>query len=246
MKRIRILGLALLALFAFGVVIASTAAAEEKEPAGLLFLPKEEPPVVLEGSGGASKLETLPGKTAINCTANTFKGTAGTKGETHVTLGAVTIDFTGCTGPLGVACSSENAKGEKDPAKTILVVGDLHFVSLETAAGKLVPGVQIILLEAVKLNCAGISVIVEGVAIGEIIGASASQDVTGITLNFVAIPSLLPCDKNDKLCKEEKEKFACPKSGSLCSKVGGGESENADQIAKEVKVTFKPMVLIDF
>ena len=44
MRRVKLLGLALMGVFAFGVVIAATAAAEEKEPAGLLFLPKEEGP----------------------------------------------------------------------------------------------------------------------------------------------------------------------------------------------------------
>jgi hypothetical protein len=246
MKRIRILGLAMLALFAFGAVVAATAAAEEKEPAGLLFLEKEGPPVKMEGTGGTATLETLPGGAKIVCTANTFKATAGVKGETHVTLGTVTIDFTGCTfGAEGaISCSSETEAGVKDAAKTILVEADLHFVSLETSAGKLVPGLFVMLLKDVIINCGGTKILVLGIAIGEVEKASATADVTEIGLNFVAIPKLLACDKNDKLCKEEKEKFACATSGSLCANVTGTH-ESADQVAKAT-VKISPMVAIDF
>jgi len=244
MKRIRILGLAMLALFAFGAVVAATAAAEEKEPAGLLFLEKEGPPVKFEGKGGEASLTTLPGGAKIVCVANTFTATAGVKGETHVTLGTTTITFTGCKFAETIACSSETEAGVKDAKEVILVEADLHFVSLETAAGKLVPGLFVMLLKDVLLNCGGTKILVLGVAIGEIEKASATADVTEIGLNFVAIPKLLACDKNDKLCKEEKEKFACAASGSLCANVGGTE-EPADQVAKAT-VKISPMVLIDF
>ena len=244
MKRIRILGLAMLALFAFGAVVAATAAAEEKEPAGLLFLEKLGPPVTFEGTGGVATLTTLPGKAEISCTANTFKATAGVKGETHVTLGTATIDFTGCTFAKTIACSSETEAGVKDAAKTILVEADLHFVSLETSAGKLVPGLFVMLLKTVIINCGGTKILVSGIAIGEIEGASATTEVAKIDLNFVAIPKLLACDKNDKLCKEEKEKFACATSGSLCANVTG-TVEPADQEAK-ASVKISPSVLIDF
>jgi hypothetical protein len=244
MKHIRMLGLMMLALFAFGAVVASTAAAEEKEPAGLLFLEKEGPPVKIEGTGGVSSFQTLPGGTSFSCSANTFIATAGVKGETHVTLGTVTITFTSCKFAGTIACSSETEAGVKDAKEIVLITADLHFVSLETSAGKLVPGLFVMLLKDVTLNCGGTKILLLGIAIAEVEKASATADVTEVGLNFVAIPKLLACDKNDKLCKEEKEKFACAASGSLCANVTGTE-ESFDLTGKST-AKISPMVSIDF
>ena len=244
MKRIRILGLAMLALFVFGAVVASTAAAEEKEPAGLLFLEKEGPPVKMEGKGGAATLTTLPGGFSISCTAASFTATAGIKGETHVTLGTATITFTGCKFAGMIACSSETEAGVKDAKEVILIEADLHFVSLETSAGKLVPGLFLMFLKDVILNCGGTKILLLGIAVAEIEKASATADVTEVGLRFKAIPEVLACDKNDKLCKEGKEKFACAASGSLCENATG--TEEPVDLTASFTVKISPMVLIDF
>ena len=214
MRRVKLLGLALMAVFAFGVVIAATASAEEKEPAGLLFLPKEEGPVTLKGEGGEVKLSSAGLlKVTITCTKVKTEGTSNAGEKLHITLATLTIDYEGCTLNNKINCSSENIKGEKDPAKTILQISvdtDLHFVSLESG-GKLVKGVIIGLLELVEgakkldltLNCGGVKVLILGAVFLEAAGGSATEEVKEVKIKDTP----LKCDEKDKLCKEELAKW---------------------------------------
>jgi hypothetical protein len=231
MKRVRLLGLALMAVFALGVAAAATASAAP----GILFLEKESAPVEFTGTSGAGELKTPAG--TIKCTANTDSGTIGTTGETHPNLGTATITFTGCKEKKVetlLACSSENAKGEKDAKETILLKGDLHVVELLNAKNELEAGVAVILLETLLLNCGGGKVEVRGAAFGLVL-ASLTADVTAATLDFVAAGET--CDTSDTLCKEIKEKF--PLEGNF-----SGKFEKAEEIT-EAKVTFNKMVLFD-
>src|ERR1700704_197341 len=126
MRRAKLLGLALIAIVAFGVVIAATASAEEKEPAGLLYLPKEEGPVLIKGEGKeAFVLSDGLLKVLLKCAAMKFEAEVG-KGEgAHSALGTLTIEFKGCALVIGekkLACTSENQLGEKDAKETVLLV----------------------------------------------------------------------------------------------------------------------------
>lgn len=221
MTRTKLLGFVLLALFVFGGALTATASAEEKEPAGLLYLPGEEGPVTIKGTGKEVILLT-DGllKVEIKCTEVKFEGEAG-KGEgTHSTLGTGALEAKGCKLALGakkVTCSSENIAGEKDPKEVVLFVKEdtaVHVVSLLN--GKvLLAGVLIGLLELVKevkkldltWNCGGVKVLILGAVFFPILKASPTAEVEKIEIAQNPEKNLT-CDENDKLCKTELEKWA--------------------------------------
>jgi hypothetical protein len=101
MKRLKIMGLTLLALLALGAYTASMASAIEG------VLPEKQ---TFTGEGGEQVLENLD-KEFIKCTAvNILEGVFTADDE-----GTANLHFTGCTGPFGI---SVNSLG--DPANTIL------------------------------------------------------------------------------------------------------------------------------
>jgi hypothetical protein len=240
MKRLQTILLALMAILSLGAVVASAASAVEP---GLLPLSGETFPaagVPFTSTSGKGTLTTAA-KKEIVCNTDDDKGTLGGKtGETaHIILGTVNILFSGCKAE-GSGCRSEEA-GKKDPAETILVglpeagkEADIHFVALLNGT-KLVPGLLVILLENVVINCGGLKLEVKGTATGEITGYTEGTDVTSFTANFIAKP--LPCDESDKLCKEQLGK-------GLRAEVGKGEEE-AQEVTKDEN-TAEKMAVIDF
>lgn len=259
MKHLRILFLAMFALLAFGAVATATASAEEKEPAGLLPLPglKLEPVKLLaETQEVHTELKDKTGALlTVLCTKVRAAGTAGPVVSEHITLGELEVEFAGCKKEK-VNCSTENPKGEKDGAGIILLAAkdtDIHSIS-EEEGGKLKPAFLAGLLELeeggkkldLTLNCAMVKILVLGAQLLEIkgknLGTEDAKEVEIITPN-----GLTPtCDKNDKLCTEELEKWGskkCPLSGTL-----GAEPELCVEflILTPVKVKLTPDVLIDF
>jgi hypothetical protein len=266
MRRIKLLGMALLAVFSFGVVIAATAQAEEKEPPGYLFLPGEKEGANTEKGEAAAEVtfKTLGLlKDTITCTK--VRSTAALAGTgSHLDLGTQEFDFEGCK--LGkVGCSSENIVGAKDPKEVVLLVKedtDLHLVSLLDGS-KLLAGRLIGLLELVSgekkldltMNCGGVKVLVLGATFFDVLKASPIEDVKEIEIT----PTLLTCDKADTLCKAELEKWDA--KGAVFN-----EATKKDEIVlcplamfiqteeECVELTFSkpllgvltPMVLIDF
>jgi hypothetical protein len=262
MRHLKRLGLALMAVFAFGVVVAATAWAEEKEPVGILYLSGEEGPVSFKGTSiPKTELKQLGVKNTVSITAEkvSFEGELG-KGEgKHATLGSLAVTYTGVK--LGkIACSSETQLGTKDAKEVVLLKKentDIHTVSLETAEGKLVPGLLVGLLEEEKhdltLNCGGVKVLVLGATFLEVKGAVATGDVNEIAV----LPILGKCDKNDELCKQLLEKWGVKadlKHGEVIETVLcplGSFIEKLEECA-ELKSTgpvsgiFSHMVEIDF
>jgi len=215
MRRLRLLGLMLMAIFMLGAVAAGTASALEKEEPGLLPLEKTEfkVPVTLTGEGGVSTLTS--GGSSIVCQKVVIeKGELGAGEPKHITLGTGRLNFSECKFAGGVACVSENTKGEKDLNEKILVTVDLHFVNMLQEIEKvkrLVPGVGIIILEpagtigSAKLNCGGVVIEVRGVVKGLILGVSLTADfTTGGSFHFLKVDD--PCDTSDKLCEELAKK----------------------------------------
>jgi hypothetical protein len=269
MRHVKLLGIALLAIFALGVVAAASASATE--PSGILYLPKQEGPVEVTGEGGLGTLTTIGLlKVKIECEKTKFSGEIG-KGEgTHSTLGTLTVDYTKCK--LGAnQCQSENIAGEKDPEGTILQVAedtDVHLAALLNTSNELEPGILIGLLELVKetkkldltLNCAGVKALILGVAlllVKPLAGHSFSEDVEEVEI----LPTNLPCDKEDKLCATEQEKWqatallfnATTKKDELmvCENGLAAFIKTAEECAKleytkEIPLKFSKDVLIDF
>jgi hypothetical protein len=110
MKRIKIVGLALVAVFATSAIASATASALPTfEPKGQAF------PITFAVKGGAGTLEKSGGFGNIKCTANTGSGTV-----TSAILDEVTLTFTGCKDSAGGKCKSNGAAGAEE-IKTVLL-----------------------------------------------------------------------------------------------------------------------------
>lgn len=212
MRRIRLFGLTLLALFTFGVVVAATASAEEGNVApGLLFLAGEEGPVSVTGKGGKATLNSAAGSIVCEST-ETKSDTEGQEAGKHIELIRIHIHFLGCkNGKL--ACNSEE-NGKADPKEQILILIDLHFVNwLNTETKKLEAGLEFIILNnklenPLTIKC-GIGLVeVRGSVGGLLKVASLTADITSGTV-VLPISSTLVCDPlgvNFELCKKILEK----------------------------------------
>jgi hypothetical protein len=225
MRKFKLLGLMVLALFAFGAFAASGAYAVEKE--------EENNPRILVLEGKASELKgTLKGTKAKLIQLN---------GEKTIEAAEASLLLENCEIIIGnekdtnlckdvplhfskvfqglVACRSENAKGEKDPVETVLTLLDLHVAAggtpLEPRIVARVLGTA--LEEEVILNCGGVKIQVKGVKEGEKnkAGAIACTLTPGLvnvptTTNIVAL-----CKVNETTHDEEP-----PACSVLCSDFG--------------------------
>jgi hypothetical protein len=181
MKRVRLLGLALLAIFALGVIAAATASATEAGilPLGASFV--QAP--ILKGTGGEGVL--LSGTTKIKCVKLKAEATLGAAGATHINLGVGTLDFEGCKvvkGASEIACKSEG-----DETEIILLKVDVHLLNVLTASKELEPGVGVKLLENLKLLCGILKIEIKGTAIGLVLDPEGKliKDTEKIELHFV-------------------------------------------------------------
>jgi hypothetical protein len=129
MRTVKLMGLAVLALFAFAASGAYAVEAEESNNPRILCLVEPcNPEATLKG--GASFLEDLNGKKIEGATAEAkLKGCEELSGKKDFNLCKdIALTFTK-TFKEKVACRSENAKGEKDPVETILTLLDLHLAA---------------------------------------------------------------------------------------------------------------------
>jgi hypothetical protein len=263
MRRIKLLGLALMAVFAFGIVVAASASAEEKEPAGILCLGGIVcPTVVFKAAKQATVTKLLiDNLTQIECKEISSTTTFPEKENlTHLTLGEIEIDYEKCKrGEVG--CRSENIAGVKDPAETILQVGidtDVHTISLLNGA-KLLAGLLIGLLELVEgakkldltINCGGVKILVLGAVHLDVLKAEPTKDVKEVEITTTA----LTCDTADTLCKLELDKWAATafdpltkveQKCDLAAFVKALEECAVIDIGTPIKATVKPEVEIDF
>ena len=100
MQRIKVIGLALVAVFAISAVTAGAASASkpEFEPKGKTFT------ITYVGKGTNVKLQKSGGFGEIECSAAKSSGTL-----TNATVGTATITFTGCKDSIGGTCTSKGA-----------------------------------------------------------------------------------------------------------------------------------------
>jgi hypothetical protein len=168
MHRLKILGLALMAMFALAAVVQATANAAN------MTLPEFVTRTGWTGTSKAGKLTTASGN-EIKCTAGTNEGTM----EASKKLGTFTIDFTHCTSekPLaGVACSSTG-----DAAETILTHGSWHLV-LNTISGTDHHLIWF-LLEPLVVKCSVFEFKISGTLLGLITPANTLTKVYQIQVN---------------------------------------------------------------
>jgi len=114
MHRLKILGFALMAVFALSAIASATASALPE----VLNEAAEQASQKFTGTSGATELIKLNGK-KVECAASTAEGLI----EKGKPLGLFHIHFTNCKGLAGASCT-----GEGDKEKEILVLGTFHIV----------------------------------------------------------------------------------------------------------------------
>ncbi len=117
MKRLRIIGLALVAVFAMGAVVAATASAalpEYQEEAGGVIKPQTKK-IAFKGEAGVSKL--VSAAATIECASDSSKGdilssTEWEAGKENKQTGKIKITYEKCTSPTlgGVSCETKKTK----------------------------------------------------------------------------------------------------------------------------------------
>jgi hypothetical protein len=139
MKRVRLLGTLLMAIFALTAAAAAMALAEETK---VLPEPTAALPITNKATGGKLALITLGGKES-KC-----EGNAGEGSFTSFNLGTFHLLFTKCTGPLGSTCT-----GAGDPSGLIALLGTVHFwLALLVISGSLV-GALVYLIAPFHYTC---------------------------------------------------------------------------------------------
>jgi len=168
MRKLKLVALAALALFAFGAIAASTAFATEAEESNnprLLVLEGKASEIKGTLKGGESRLEDLAGKTLVGTGSELLlekcEIIAGLEKDTNLCFD-VPIHFTGVKKEK-VTCRSESLEKVKDPIETVLALLDVHMaagLNLPTD-DSLVPiftakvlGVD--LTEDLEINCGGV------------------------------------------------------------------------------------------
>jgi hypothetical protein len=197
MKRLRLLGLAILAIFALGAATSATVSATE---AGLLYLEKSGFTLTFTGSGLSGELTV--GLNSIKCSIINVKGES--KEAKHVILGSGTIDFIGCKlskEKIVTACNTEG-----DAKETILLPADFHFFNA-LKGPELESGIGILILKApLKIKCAaGTSLVeVKGWALGLVLTTNLTSDLEVVELHFFAEREF--CDFSEAFCEKVEEK----------------------------------------
>ncbi len=173
MRKVRLLILAALALFAFGAFAVTAAYGVEDGAPKLLLL--EGKASELEGTfkGGASTLESANGLSVTGTSVEgTLKGCKEDGGPLDTSLcGPVLLTFKGVK-KAKVNCHSEMINEEqKDAAEVVLVWTDVHLAAEENAKKELQPLLLFKVLgaltgespEEIVLNCGGVKDKVKGV-----------------------------------------------------------------------------------
>jgi len=255
MKQLRLLVLAMLALFAFGAVSAAVASAEvelEAKPPALLVLDKEKvEELTYKGSSAvASKIEGSKTKKTIECGAVEANIAAkGLKPLSAIRIadtakGEATIDFTKCK-QGGVACRSETTAGVKDAIETLLVLVDIEFGTEETAKKELQAIIIVTVLgednkPVLFINCGGVKDEIKG--------------------NFILLiePPLKELEAGTAVTIKSEQKEGKPVTGTclepvagcervtkepLTANLGGGVETAGEQFS--ISGTFNKMVFLD-
>jgi hypothetical protein len=235
MRHIKLLGLALLAVCAFGAALASAASAINP---GILFLTGETAPVTVKVANTAleTSLTLLPSGKKITCTEFSAEGSIGKASETHSNLGELGVDYKGCESEK-LKCASQNAAGEKDASGTILLAAkntDLHLVALLNGSA-LAPGILVGLLEEGTTDLNFVCGLVKFKVLGAIFFEVQGTNLETEEHNSVKLePTTKTCDTADELCKTELAKWGVTVGGTLCP-LGASAKEPKDEECADYK-----------
>jgi hypothetical protein len=193
MKRIRIVGLMLLALFALGAVAATAASAEE----GFLPLTKKG----LQILSGEAKLETHT-KLSINCTTTSGTGTFKNDSE-----GSGTFTFEKCTALGFPALSLTSTTSGQIKANVTYVVCLINSAELKF-------GIAITPSETVHIEvpAAGILLEVKGTIIGEILTKGPAKLYVVDFGGKEGLGNVAECKHGTTTIKKSFESKKCPEA----------------------------------
>lgn len=210
MRRTRLLTLTLMSILALGALTAASASAKE---AGLLPLAQLKDPIPFIGLSGVTRTALGMGFVLI-CLSDKFFGTLGLVNNMYVVTGMSNVRLEGCRvsrNKTEVACSSENAKGEKDAKETILANVGLTFVNVLNEKSELEPGIAVTLQETLLVNCGTTKIEIKGTELGLVLVSNLTADVSSFSLDFVNAGE--KCDKGEATC----EKYQSEAEGLLAS-----------------------------
>jgi hypothetical protein len=193
MRHIRLLGLALTAIFALGVVGASSAIAENPE---ILPVPTPTTPLAFTIDPVATSKPTLETSAGAKIVCNEAKGS----GEfTSARLGTGTINLTGECNFGGTKC-----KAEGDTNGTLLMKVDVHLVDVLPLANELRLGIVLQPLpQPFVLTCGLGKIELLGSAIGVVLVKDLQKTKDG-EVHFEGtkgMQSLTECDLDKAFCE---------------------------------------------
>jgi hypothetical protein len=213
MKRLRLLGLMLMAVFALGATTAATASASER---GVLTLTAEKA-VLAVGTNEAKTFTITAGGSSIRCgqmwILHLEMAPVAGSGEKQFNLSSKDVDIhiSECTS-AGVKCNTEG-----DTAGVLLVLALAHLINLlDKAGGKLVPGFAWVILnekleaKPMLVLCGLVHIQIRGAMLGLVEPLNAKKEATLTEevkeAGFEAKASVV-CDKeNEKVCEELQTK----------------------------------------
>ena len=248
MRQVKLLVFAMFALIALGAVSSTVAMAADGPPAVL----------VLEGSVSELKFE---GHETVGSTLSTLGGLSVTGGEVLATLSEClplegnekdtnlchkgVLDFTK-TKKEATACRSENAKGEKDPIETILVLVDAHLADEKSTGGVLQP---LLIFEVLGIDKASELTILCGVVKEKVKGRIGCLVLPGLT-------EITAGSAIEVLCKTkangDQETGTCEETKLLCEELAAkpleanlGNGFEMAAMAAHLNVTANKNIFID-
>ncbi len=242
MKRLKLLGIAILAIFALGAIAAATASAENVE---ILPTPTKAEPLEFKSVNVKEVKSILTGEkagSAIECEESTSTGEM-----TSTNLGVGEIDFHGCKSELnGSKCSSLGDEGG-----LILLPIDWHAVDVLLPAGEPAPelmlGFVAILLELLHVECGTLLILVGAAVIGEFgqftkSGALTKSGTILFAESTKGVQKVKECDLDKAFCSG--------KTFGLYIELGkgrekGGETSE-DEVTLEATTKFKEGAAFDY
>lgn len=224
MRHVKLLGAAIFAVLALGVMVAPMASAAEPEA---VVLAGEGFPVTFEGTSGAGKLETLGGGTKVECAKGTVTGSveSAKKGKAEFT-------FKECKSS-GFKCNTVKAA-----EGTIITTGT--FVPVYDNEAPLLPALLLTVAET-KFECTSlVKVTVKGNLLLLFASLTSGTEVKEAEL-ILKQTSGDPADKTYRLKSGEATKEAL-----LLSSINGGTFVDSADGSEANKVKYAKMLGLTF
>jgi len=214
MKRLKLIGLAIFAVFALSACAAATASAEETR-----FLPEGTTKFTVKS--GAGKL-TSP-EAEIACLSDSGKGEITSK-----RLGTFEVEFKDCEEPkLKVKCSSLE---HKDSLGLILVMGEFHLRMGLTSEGQPLPLIAFLILH-LHILCSILLLLVLGCVVGKIDG-----NLTLLLSSLLVLLATKAGEKNiNELTSVDNDAETTMETCKLTVEQGGVASQGGEVTEEEIE-----------